>query len=91
VFLDQYAARIEAERLAQPATGGCLWCPDFRPTGTLEQTRQACADHRAEHHPDAKSTRRKQRVMPMHHGSRPVGENIANARAQGAATWDGAA
>lgn len=88
-----YAERLTQERLQQPNIGRCAWCPDLRVEGTLEETRDALRAHRLEHHPEAKPQKHKQRVRPMRTlvTKKSIDENIANAREQGAATWEGAA
>jgi hypothetical protein len=60
----------------------------------LAETSAASLAHRLEHHPEAVQTRKhKRRTVPMVTlaGGKSLDENIANAREQGAATWDGAA
>jgi hypothetical protein len=86
-----YAARVTAERLAQPAVGGCIWCPDFRPEGTLKETSAASLAHREKHHPDARPKARRRRSRPMQTlvTNKSLDENIANARTQGASGWAG--
>ena len=88
-----YADRILAERLAQPNVGRCAWCPSFVVEGTLAETRDALLAHRLEHHPHVKPRKHERRIVPMVTlaGGKTLDENIANAREQGAATWDGAA
>lgn len=88
-----YAERILAERLEQPNTGRCAWCPSFVVEGTLAKTRDALLAHRLEHHPDVKPRKHQRRIVPMVTlaGGKTLDQNIANARGQGAATWDGAA
>lgn len=91
MILREREAAMTAERLLQPAVGGCAWCPNERWEGTLEETRAAALAHRLEHHPEAKPSRRVSRAGTLPHVSeKPLQENIANARAQGAASWDGA-
>lgn len=88
-----YHDRILAERLEQPNVGRCAWCPDFVVEGTLAETRAALLTHRLKHHPEAKPRKHARRIVPMVTlaGGKTLDENIANARGQGAATWDGAA
>jgi hypothetical protein len=90
---EAYRQRILADRMAQHNTGGCIWCPDFKPQGTLAETSAACLAHRLEHHPHVKPRKHERRIVPMVTlaGGKTLDENIANAREQGAATWDGAA
>ena len=47
--------------LSQPAVGGCLFCPEFHPEGTYAEIIAACAEHRAELHPELKRKPRKRR------------------------------
>ena len=88
-----YAERILQERLEQHNVGRCAWCPTFVVEGTLEHTRAELLAHRLEHHPDVKPRKHQRRIVPMVTlaGGKTIEENIANAREQGAATWDGAA
>jgi len=88
-----YAERILAERLEQHNVGRCAWCPSFVVEGTLAETREALLAHRLEHHPDIQPRKHVRRIVPMVTlaGGKTLDENIANAREQGAATWDGAA
>lgn len=88
-----YTERITQERLAQPNVGRCAWCPELRVEGTLEETRAALLQHRLEHHPEAKPSKHKHRIRPMSTmvTRKSIRENIAAAREQGAATWEGAA
>lgn len=89
----EYAERILAERLSQHNIGRCAWCPSFVVEGTLEHTRAQLLAHRLEHHPEAKPRKHTRRIVPMVTlaGGKTLDENIANARGQGAATWEGAA
>lgn len=91
-----YAERILQERLEQHNVGRCAWCPSFVVEGTLAETRDALLAHRLEHHPEIQPgnvRKHKKRIVPMVTlaGGKTLDENIANAREQGAATWDGAA
>ena len=71
----------------QHMTVRCAFCP-WTFTGTFGDGKHASAEHRAAEHPQAVSTRRKRhRVVSVMAGARPVEENIAKARAEGAATW----
>lgn len=89
----EYAARLEQERLAQPTVGRCQWCPTFIVEGPLEHTRQALLEHRLAEHPQARERKHKRRRKPMIAlvTTKTLDENIAAARQQGAATWEGAA
>jgi len=89
-----YAERLQAERLSQHATGGCAWCPDFRPVGTVEETRAASLKHRKKHHPETlelAKPKQRRRLQPMTTlvSNKTLDENVANARTQGASTWAG--
>jgi len=88
-----YAERLEAERLSQHNVGRCAWCPDIRFEGTVAETRELLLAHRLEHHPEAKPRKHKKHIVPMRTlmSGKTLDDNIANAREQGAATWDGAA
>lgn len=91
-----YAERILQERLEQHNVGRCAWCPSFVVEGTLAHTRAELLAHRLEHHPEIQPgnvRKHKKRIVPMVTlaGGKTLDENIANAREQGAATWDGAA
>ena len=93
VILQAYADRIEAERLAQHNVGRCAWCPDIVFEGTLAETRELLLAHRLEHHPDKQPRKHKKHIVPMRTvlSGKTLDDNIANAREQGAATWEGAA
>jgi len=93
VILQAYADRIEAERLAQNNVGRCAWCPDVVFEGTVEHTRAELLAHRLKHHPEAKPRKHTKRIVPMRTllSGKTLDDNIANARVEGAATWDGAA
>lgn len=88
--LKEYSARLAEERLDQHVTQRCQWCPEWETTGTLRETRQRFAEHRAKKHPEARQSRRVNRYgsVPMV-TKKTIDENIRNARAQGGATWDG--
>lgn len=96
VIHQAYAERLEAERLAVHTVGRCAWCPSFVVEGTLAETRDLLLAHRLEHHPEIQPgnlRKHKKRIVPMVTlaGGKTLDENIAAAREQGAATWDGAA
>jgi hypothetical protein len=63
--IERTAGDIQAAHLAwsraQPARGGCLFCPDFQPTGTCAEVQEACAEHRASVHPELSKKRRRRR------------------------------
>ena len=88
-----YEERILSERLSQHNTTRCQWCPDIVFEGTVAETRDLYAAHRLEHHPEAKPRKHKKHIVPMRTllSGKTLDDNIANARVEGAATWDGAA
>lgn len=90
-ILSAYQAQLEAERLAQHVTQRCCWCPKWIVTGTLAETRELHRAHRAKHHPEARERKHKQRPGSINISGKTVGDNIQKVRAQGGATWDGAA
>ena len=81
----------EAIRLNQPVTIRCAYCR-FTAKGELYFARRKHRQHRLEKHPEAAAKARRPRSgrSPMMNASKPLDENIANARRQGASTWDGA-
>lgn len=87
-FQKEYQDRLDQDRLAQPTSGGCLWCPELRFEGTLEQVKAASDAHRAEHHPKARNTVvRSKRSWNWAISKNSFGDNLARAREQGAAQW----
>lgn len=64
------ASEIDQEFLdwavSQPAVGGCLFCPDFKPEGTGTEVRQANEVHLQTVHPElvAKKRRKRRRSNP---------------------------
>lgn len=57
----QIDQEFRAWGLAQPTVGGCLFCPDFRPTGTGIEVKEACETHRMAEHPELANKRRRRR------------------------------
>lgn len=92
-ILDIHDAWNAAMRLNQDVTVRCGLCDQFLETGTLYMVRRNHQAHRAKHHPEIRERKHKQkgRRGQVSLSNKTVGENIAGARAQGAATWDGAA
>ena len=48
--------------LSQPAVGGCLFCPEFRPEGTGDDIRAANEAHLQSVHPELVGKKRKRRL-----------------------------
>ena len=84
-----HVAWEEAMRLNQHVTLTCAFC-DFHTQGELYFARREHQQHRAKHHPEAVPSRRRKGRAPTMVGSKPITEIIANARKQGASTWEGA-
>lgn len=38
--------------LGLPTVGGCMYCPDFKPSGTCAEVKEACEQHRMAEHPE---------------------------------------
>jgi hypothetical protein len=89
-ILEAAATRIEQERNRAVISHACCWC-NWTMTATLGECRVAHRAHVASEHPEItmpEPQRRKRRAnAPRTLGTRTVGENIALARAQGAASW----
>lgn len=88
-ILRSYQDRIRAEKDHQQVTQACLWCKE-RFVGDLCDARDWFTLHLTVAHPDRVVVRRKHRVRSSRFrtmGTRPLEENIQNARAQGASTW----
>lgn len=63
--VSQIDSEFRAWALSQPTTGGCLFCPDFRPQGTGNEVAAANADHLESVHPElVGKKRRKRRSSP---------------------------
>ena len=75
---EKTGGQIEAEHLEwsrqQPAKGGCLFCPDFRPEGTCQEVQDACNEHRARVHPELSKKKRKRR--PTYSGILVFSQNL---------------
>lgn len=80
-------ARLE-EREQVELAQSCLWC-DWTMSGQLRDVRAAFQEHRADAHADRPLPKRTKRHRPFRqfNSNTNVDDNIANARAQGAATW----
>ena len=88
--LKQWEANLVAEREAVQVTARCAFCP-WELEGTVRETREAHAQHRARYHPDITPKPRRKRYRPYGQlqGSKSLDDNIANARTQGASMWAG--
>lgn len=90
-ILEFHQAWEQANRLNQHMVIDCDICDDFHYDGCFYHARRAHQEHRAQHHPEAVSTRRRRRGRNVAFVSaKTLDQNIANARETGAATWDGA-
>lgn len=87
-ILRAYEQRIREQKSHQTVTQACLWCSDSF-VGELCDALAWFATHVAKDHPEHVVTKRKFRRRAQFRavGSRPLEENIANARAQGASGW----
>ena len=83
------AAKLEERELVQ-VTARCALC-DWTMEGTLLETREAYREHRETAHPDVKVRKqiRRKRLFGTMSTHAQLRDNIANARAQGGATWAG--
>lgn len=71
----------------RPTLTRCLWCP-WTTTGTLQETREKAAQHRAKNHPEAVQKRRRRgRPRMPQISEKTVEQNIAAVRVQGGAIW----
>ena len=79
-----------AEREQSVTVAACLWC-DWKMEGTLLETREAYREHRSSAHPEVKVRKqiRRKRLFGTMSTHAQLRDNIANARAQGGATWAG--
>jgi hypothetical protein len=90
-ILQAWEQRLLDERLDVHVTERCALC-DWTTVGALRTTRDAFLQHRTTEHPEVRPKPRRTRYRP--HGmvlSSNLTDNVANARAQGAAGWAGAA
>lgn len=90
VIRQAYKDQLDAHRLNEHTTCRCHFC-NWTFEGCLYHARQAHQAHRTQHHPNAISSRRPHKTRRFQMSDKPVELNIAEARKQGAATWDGAA
>lgn len=92
VVLKEWEQRVLAEREAVQVIARCAWCP-WQLTGTVRDTREAHREHRTAEHPEHTVPARRTRHRPFRQmrSETNLDDNIANARQQGAATWEGAA
>src|SRR5574337_949577 len=90
-ILDAYHERVMDEKLSQVVTVQCAWCPDWTAHGTLRETNEAARQHRADHHPHIRPAKHRKRHRPgkLTFAKTSLDDNIAAAREQGAATWEG--
>jgi len=88
--LDAWEQRLLDQRESVQVTARCAWCP-WELAGTVLETREAHAQHRARIHPDVRVKPRAKRRRPYRTmvSETTLEDNIANARAQGAAGWAG--
>lgn len=77
------------ERLAQTIELGCTFCDWRSGEGVFGDVRVLAVAHRKAEHPDARqrTKRARNRGGIKTIGTRTIGENIANVRAQGGAAW----
>ena len=89
-ILEAWEQRLVEQREAVQVTARCAWCP-WEHAGTVKDTRERFAAHRRSEHPDVsvKTKRKQHRPFRQFNSETNVDDNIANARAQGAATWAG--
>lgn len=91
VFMHEWEAKRIAEREAVIVTARCVNCR-WTLEGTVQETREAFLAHRTTKHPEVVPRPRRKRHRPLSalQGLRSLDDNIAAARAQGAAGWAGA-
>lgn len=91
-MLEAWEQRLLDQREAVVVTARCAWCP-WELAGTVLETREAHAAHRKAEHPDVRVKPRRPRHRPYRvmQSQTVLEDNIANARAQGAAGWAGPA
>ena len=88
--MKDWEQRAHAEREAVVVTARCLHCAWNR-TGTVQETREAHAQHRATKHPHIvpQARRKRHRLYGQLQTGKTLDENIAEARKTGAAGWAG--
>ena len=86
--LQAWEQRLLAEREAVVVTARCAWCK-WNQTGTVQETREAHAQHRARIHPEITPSPKRKRHRPYGQlqGMKSLDDNIAQARKSGAAGW----
>lgn len=89
-MLEAWEQRRLEERETTPVVARCAWC-DWTLAGDVRTAREAHAQHRAENHPDrvVKPRRKRHRPFRQFNSNTSIDDNIAAARAQGAAVWAG--
>lgn len=90
--LEAWEQRLLDQRESVQVTARCAWC-EWEMHGTVRDTRAEYAEHRELAHPDVKVKARRPRHRPYRvmQSETNLEDNIANARAQGAAGWAGPA
>lgn len=88
--LEAWEERAIEQRESVVVTARCAWCA-WSVTATVRETREAHETHRKTEHPEVRVKARTRRHRPyrQYASEANVEDNIANARAQGAATWAG--
>ena len=88
--MDAWEQRILDQREAVHVTARCALCP-WEQEGTVKDTREQFAAHRRSQHPELQPPPRRKRHRPYRQmaSETSLDDNIANARAQGAAGWAG--
>lgn len=88
--LKAWEERAIVEREAIVITARCAWC-SWSLTGDVRTARDAHAAHRAAEHPDktVRERRKPHRPHRQFQSKKDLTDNIAGARAQGAAGWAG--
>lgn len=91
VVLEAWEQRLLDDKESVHVTVRCAWCP-WSLSGDLRTARDAHRAHRTTEHSDKPIRERRKRHRPARqfHSASNLDDNIANARAQGAATWEGA-
>ena len=91
-MLEAWEQRLLDQRLAVVVTARCYWCA-WQQEGTVADTQAAYTEHRRVAHPEVTVKPRRKRHRPYRQmaSETSLDDNIANARAQGAAGWAGSA
>lgn len=92
VVLEAWEQRILDDKESVHVTVSCAWC-SWSLAGDLRTAREAHRQHRTTEHPDRAVKHRRTRHRPyrVFRSMSNLDDNIAAAREQGAATWEGAA